>query len=159
MSDLEYPACINELYQSEVFGEQAFLALMAAAKNERERYHFGTLLQLESETKVRLRPFLRKYELDLVESRETEDQITGFVELYANNSWPDFLAAMKPVVDQYLARFHEIAHAGPDQDKEILQSMITHEESFLHWIEKELAGEEGALDSAICQLQYPLTAP
>ena len=26
MSDLEYPACINELYQSEVPGEKAFLA-------------------------------------------------------------------------------------------------------------------------------------
>lgn len=37
MSNLEYPACINELYQSEVLGEQAFLALMAAAKNEREK--------------------------------------------------------------------------------------------------------------------------
>ena len=42
MSDLEYPACINELYQSEVLGERAFLALMAAAKNERKKYHFGT---------------------------------------------------------------------------------------------------------------------
>lgn len=39
MSDLEYPECINELYQSEVLGEQAFLALMAVAKNEREKYH------------------------------------------------------------------------------------------------------------------------
>ena len=38
MSDLKYPACISELYQSEVLGEQAFLALMAAAKNEREKY-------------------------------------------------------------------------------------------------------------------------
>lgn len=159
MGDLEYPACINELYQSEVLGEQLFLALMAVAKNERERYHFGTILQLESETKVRLRPFLRKYELEFVESRETEEQISGFVELYENSSWLDFLAATKPVVDQYLARFHEIANAGPDQDKEILQSMITHEESFVHWIEKELAGEEGSLASITCQLQHPLTAP
>ncbi len=56
MSDLEYPACINELYQSEVLGERAFLALMAAAKNERKKYHFGTFSRLESETRVRLRP-------------------------------------------------------------------------------------------------------
>ena len=56
MSNLEYPARINELHQSEVLGEQAFPALMAAAKNEREKYHFGTRLQLEFETKVRLRP-------------------------------------------------------------------------------------------------------
>lgn len=42
MSNLEYPACIKELYLSDVLGEQAFLALMAAAKNEREKSHFGT---------------------------------------------------------------------------------------------------------------------
>ena len=45
MSNPEYPECINELYQSEVLGERAFLALMTAAKNKREKYHFGTLLQ------------------------------------------------------------------------------------------------------------------
>jgi hypothetical protein len=37
--------------------------------------------------------------------------------------------------------------------------MVIHEEAFSHWIEKEAAGEEGALNAAIVQLQYPLTAP
>jgi hypothetical protein len=37
--------------------------------------------------------------------------------------------------------------------------MITHEKSFVHWIEKETAGEEGSLDAAISQLHYPLAAP
>jgi hypothetical protein len=157
MSDLEYPACINELYQSEVLGEQAFLALMAAAKTEREKYHFGTLLQLESETKVRLRPFLQKYDMAFVEEPDSGDQVAGFLALYQNNSWLDFLAALKPVVDHFLARFHEIAQAGPAEDQDVLQSMITHEESFVHWIVKETAGEEGSLDVAISQLQCPLT--
>ena len=43
MSNADYPTCINELYQSEVFGEGAFLALMAVAKNEREKHHFGAI--------------------------------------------------------------------------------------------------------------------
>ena len=34
--------------------------------------------------------------------------------------------------------------------------MVRHEESFIHWIEKETAGEEGALDVALSQIQYPL---
>jgi hypothetical protein len=63
------------------------------------------------------------------------------------------------MIDQFLARFMEIAEAGPDEDKDILESMIRHEESFVHWIEKETAAEEGALDVAISQLQYPLPAP
>jgi hypothetical protein len=159
MSDLEYPGCINELYQSEVLGEQAFLALMAVAKNQRERYHFGTILQLESETKTRLRPFLQKYQIDFVESQEESEQVAGFVAAYQENSWLEFLAALKPLVDQFVARFQEIADAGPVEDQDVLQSMVKHEESFVHWIGKEIAGEDGALDLAISQLQHPLPAP
>ena len=44
MSITEYPACVHELYQSEVLGEAIFLALLKVAKNEREKYHFGTAL-------------------------------------------------------------------------------------------------------------------
>jgi hypothetical protein len=156
MSDLEYPACIDELYQSEVLGEQAFLALIAVARNERERYHLGTLLQLESETKVRLRPFLRKYGMEFVESQDDSEQVAGFVSAYQENSWLGFLAALKPLVAQFVARFQEIADAGPSEDQEVLQSMVTHEEAYVHWIEKETAQESGALDSAISQLKYPL---
>ena len=159
MSDLEYPACINELYQSEVLGEQVFLALMAVASNEREKYHFGTLLQLESETKVRLRPFLQKYHMGFGEEQGSMDEVAGLVALYKENSWLEFIAALQPLVSQFLARFQEIADTGPVEDQEILQSMIKHEESFVHWIEKETAGEQGSLDVAISQLQYPLAAP
>ena len=159
MTELEYPACINELYQSEVLGEQAFLALMAVARNEREKYHFGTFLQLESETKVRLRPFLQRYDLDLVENLDSGEQISGFVALYEQNSWLDFLSTLKPMIEQFLARFREIASAGLEQDQAILNSMVIHEESFVHWIEKEIAGEEGSLDAAIRQLQHPLPVP
>ena len=159
MSDLDYPACINELYQSEVFGEAAFLALMRAAKNERERYHFGTLLQLETETKARLRPFLVRHGLEVDESQGGGEAVPGFLALYQQSDWLDFLAQLKPMIDQFLARFMEIAEAGPDEDKDILESMVRHEKSFVHWIEKEMAGEEGALDVAISQLQYPLPAP
>jgi len=118
---------------------------MAVARNEREKYHFGTFLQLESETKVRLRPFLQKYGMGLVESLDADsgEQVAGFVALYEESSWVDFLSALKPLIYQFLARFREIADAGVAQDQDILDSMIIHEESFVHWIEKEVAGEEG----------------
>ena len=118
-------------------------------------------LQLESETKVRLRPFLQKYGMGLVESLDADsgEQVAGFVALYEESSWVDFLSALKPLIYQFLARFREIADAGVAQDQDILDSMIIHEESFVHWIEKELAGEEGSLDAAISQLQHPLPAP
>jgi hypothetical protein len=159
MSNLEYPACINELYQSEVLGEAAFLALIGAAKNERDKFQFTTLLQLETETKARLRPFLYRHGIELDESQVAPEQAAGFAALYSENSWPDFLTQLKPMVEQFLGRFEEIAAAGPEEDRDILQSMVRHEESFVHWIDKELAGEEGGLDVALSQIQYPLAAP
>lgn len=158
MSDLEYPACINELYQSEVVGEAAFLALIKAARNERDKYHFTTLLQLETETKARLRPFLFRHGLELDESQLGTEQVAAFLALYRDNSWREFLTQLKPMIEQVVGRFEDIAAAGPEEDQDILRSMVRHEQSYMHWIEKETAGEEGALDVAISQLDYPLPA-
>lgn len=52
MPQLIYPNCIRRLYESEVNGEVIYSTLLKAAKAERDRYHFATLLQLESETKT-----------------------------------------------------------------------------------------------------------
>jgi hypothetical protein len=159
MSDTGYPECINELYQSEVLGEQAFLALVDAARNERDRYHFGTFLQLESETKARLRPLLQKYGMPFVEHAEAREAVAGFAALYTDNEWQGFLAQLKPLIEHFITRFQEIADAGPAEDREVLQSMVTHEQSFIHWIEKEMAGEPGGLELAIDQLNFPLAEP
>ena len=159
MSDLEYPACINELYQSEVVGEAAFLALIKAARNERDKYHFTTLLQLETETKARLRPFLFRHGLELDESQVETEQVAGFLALYRDNSWPEFLTGLKPMIEQVIGRFEDIAAAGPEEDQDILHSMVLHEQSYMHWIEKETADKEGGLDVAFSQIQYPLSAP
>ena len=158
MNNAHYPTCINELYQSEVLGEQAFLALINMAKNEREKYHIGTVLQLETETKARLRPFLLKHGFELVEEPGGEI-VDGIVAAYRENNWLDFVAGLTPLVNDTLARFKEIAAAGPAEDQDVLQSMVIHEESFVPWIEKETAGEEGALDAIISQLHFPLPAP
>ena len=37
MSEADYPGCINELYQSEVLGEAAFLGLIKVARSEERR--------------------------------------------------------------------------------------------------------------------------
>ena len=159
MAKVDYPACIRELYESEIFGEAISLALMAVSKNDRDHYHNGTLLQLETETKARLRPFLSKYGISL--SEETDlSSIPQLVAAYQGSSWHEFMGITAPVVKQYLARFKEIAEAGPAEDQDYLQSMVRHEASILRWMEMEAEGmTEGSLDGIIEQLQYPLPAP
>jgi len=158
MTDTDYPGCIQELYQSEVLGEAAFLALHAVARNELDRYYFGTILQLETETKARLRPFLFKHGMALEEQTDAA-QIEGFVAAYQEHPWHEFLAGLQPLVDSFVARFREIAEVGPAEDQDVLQSMVIHEQAFVTWIQRELAGEANPLEAVINQLQYPLPEP
>ena len=159
MTTLVYPACIRELYESEIFGEASALALLAVAKTERDRYRFGTLLQLETETKARLRPLLAKHAMPLAENMDLGD-VAGMVAAYRAGSFQEFAAAIKPVVERFLSRFKEIAHAGPDDDRDVLDSMVRHESAILRWLTMESEGNsDGALDDMEKELQYPLPKP
>ena len=134
MTAVDYPACLRDLIESEIFGEAVSRAIWEVARNDRERYHFATLMQLETETKARLRPLLYKHGVSLSEQAPTE-QIAEIVEAYLNTSWEEFAGFNKEVVLGFLARFKEIAEAGPEEDKEILHSMIRHEKAILKWFD------------------------
>jgi len=156
MSKMNYPECIRELYDSEIYGEAIFLALIEVSNSEREKYHFGTLLQLETETKARLRPLLSKHQISLQE-HDVSSQIKDVVGFYQSVDWQEFLAGMRSGIVDFLARFQEIFDAGPASDRDMLKSMIVHETSILTWLDMELSGEsKGSLDEIIKQLQYPL---
>jgi hypothetical protein len=151
-----YPACIRDLYESEILGEAVFLALVAIARNPREKYQLGTLLQLETETKARLRPFLFRHGISLDETMDLAG-VAVVIEGYQALSWPEFAAANVPVVQGFLSRFEAILELGPAEDKRTLQSMVDHEGSILRWARMESDGiTEGSLDDVIAQLQYPL---
>jgi hypothetical protein len=156
VEDLSYPACTRELYESEILGETLFLALVREAKNPRDRYHLGTLLQLESETKARLRPLLFTHGVSLDEVMDL-----SIVELavgaYRDMSWQEFAGLNIPIVEGFLARFEAIAKVGDEADHEILEAMVRHEASILRWATMERDDVvDGSLDDVIAQLNYPL---
>ncbi len=156
MADLEYPACTRELYESEIVGESLFLALVQEAKTPRDRYHFGTLLQLESETKARLRPLLYKHAVSLAEDADLS-LLELAIAAYRDSSWQEFMSLNVPVVSDFLQRFEAIAEVGDLQDADVLQSMVHHEASILRWAQMESRGEtSGSLDDVVAQLNYPL---
>jgi hypothetical protein len=156
VNESAYPACIRDLYESEIFGEAVFLALVEIAKNPREKYQLGTLLQLETETKARLRPFLFHHALSLDETMDLAG-VAVAVEGYQALNWPVFAAANIPVVQGFLSRFESILELGPTEDKRILQSMVNHEAAILRWVTMESESiTDGSLDDVVAQLQYPL---
>lgn len=154
MSD--YPKCVRELLESEILGEALFIALFQVAKNPTDKYHFGTLLQLETETKARLRPLLYKYDIPLDEEVNSE-LVEQLVALYLDTNWIKYMNALRPVATQFIERFKQIVEVGPTEDKTILKSMVVHEFSILKWIDLEIAGnKEESLKAVIDQLQYPI---
>jgi hypothetical protein len=156
VENLSYPACTRELYESEILGETLFLALVQVAKSPRDRYHLGTLLQLESETKARLRPLLYKHGVSLDEVADLS-LVDAAIGAYRDMTWQEFVAVNVPVVEDFLARFETIADIGDEADREILESMIRHEASILRWATMERDGVvDGSLDDVIAQLNYPL---
>jgi hypothetical protein len=158
MDELSYPQCTRELYESEILGETLFLALVEQAKSPRDKYHLGTLLQLESETKARLRPLLFKHGVSL--SEETDLSILDVaIKAYQEMTWQEFMSVNVPVVQEFLDRFKAIAAIGDADDMEILDSMIKHEAAILRWATMEAAGPtDDSLDDVIVQLQYSLPA-
>jgi hypothetical protein len=50
-----YAEALQDFYSVEVLGEAIYSALLGAARNDNERLKWGTLLQLETETKAWLR--------------------------------------------------------------------------------------------------------
>jgi len=159
MSDLQYPQCIRELYESEILGEKISLALLKEAKTDRDKYHIGTLLQLETETKARLRPFLHRYGMSLDEEADPRG-LDDFVGAYKAMSWKEFAGFLTEPVQSFLSRFEEIAAAAPPEDKSVVDSMIEHEAAILRWAKLESAGpREDSLDAMISQLKFPLKAP
>ena len=107
MEDLSYPSCTRELYESEILGETLFLALVREAKTPRDRYHLATLLQLESETKARLRPLLFKHGVSLDEVADLS-LLELAIGAYRDMAWRDFVGLNVPIVEDFLAKFEAI---------------------------------------------------
>lgn len=156
MDSLSYPECTRVLFESEILGEAVFRALVAEARSGRERYHLGTLLQLETETKARLQPLLYKHGVSLDEEMDLS-LLDIAVATYKESTWPEFTAANIPIVEDFISRFEAIVKVGDDADRDILDSMVRHETSILRWATMESEGRiDGSLDDIIEQLVWPL---
>jgi len=159
MGEPRYPHCLLELYRSEIFGERISLAMLPWAKTAEERWKLGTIAQLESETKARLRPLLAKYGLPLDEG-DVSGAVAELLPILTAGSWEDFMRGMNADLHKFLAVFRGIESIGPEEDRSILQSMIVHEQSLITFTERELAGDpHDSLKDVIDQLAYPLPRP
>jgi hypothetical protein len=160
MNRAEYLSAVNEfIYQGEVLGEAVFNLYLGLEENAERRYKLATLLQLESETKVRLRPFMTQLGLSIAQA-EVRDRIAESAQSYRSKSWRQHMEELAGITSFFLEKFREIEDAAPDSEREVTHSMVVHETALNKFAQLELAGDaNNSLNDVIAQLQYPLAPP
>jgi hypothetical protein len=156
MDRAEYLQSVSEhFYQGEVLGEAFFAACVALESDPDRRRKWATLLQLESETKARLRPFLVRLGLGIAQD-DVSARVAEFTKDFAAKSWRQHMQEIADITDFYLQKFRAIEQAAPDDEREMARSMVAHEAAIHRFAKMELAGEtEASLRAVLAQLQWP----
>jgi hypothetical protein len=160
MNRTEYLAAVNEfMYQGEVLGEAVLGRWLQLENDPVRRYKWATLQQLETETKARLRPFMMRLGLSVVEN-DVSDRVAEFSKGFADKSWSELMGLMVEVTDSYVTKFREIEAAAPDSEREVARSMVVHETALNEFAKRELTGDaENSLADVIGLLQWPMARP
>lgn len=161
MNTDEQRAGLQELYQGEVIGEAVFDAMLHHLDGDRQRYVVATMLQLETETKARLRQHAAVRGLDLAEDPEQRKAGEGLAAQLASVTWQEKMEVLHDILaGTYVPRYREIAAAAAPEDAEVTAYMVEHETSLLAVTERELAGDTATSVARILpQLRYPLPEP
>jgi hypothetical protein len=151
---------LSELYQGEVLGEAVFTGLLPHLDDDRQRYVVATMLQLETETKARLRPIAVARGLDITEDPAQRAAGAGLAAELASSSWREKMQVVHDAGGAYLDRYREIAALAGPEDAEITGYMVEHEASLFEVGKRELAGETASsVELVVPQLRYPLPVP
>ena len=156
----EFKKGIMEMYQGEVIGEGFTNRLLAFYDDPLQRYKVAVMLQLETETKARLRPVIMRLGLDPTELEESRRVGHAFAERLAGLDWTEAMAQLRDGVKPYVDRYLEVETMAPAEYREIAHSMVVHEQAFYRFAELEAAGNTtNSLDDIIAQLTYQLPKP
>ncbi len=156
----EYLKAVREdFYQGEVLGEAFFSAALAGETDPDRRWKLGCLLQIETETKAKLRPFLARLGLPIEEEDPTPRIAAGLESWRSAASWRDRMETLFGALDHFLARYRAIEADAPPSEVEVARAMVRHETAIKAFVERELAGDPRSLDPVLAELAHPLPEP
>jgi hypothetical protein len=113
MADAAFVKGVSELYQGELLGEVLLGGLLKTAENDEQRYKLGTMLQLETETKARLRPLAFRYGLDLAEDAAVRTEGLSAVETLSPLSWHQKMQTIHDIIrDRYIPRYTDPSNSA-----------------------------------------------
>jgi hypothetical protein len=154
-------AGLQEFYQGEILGEALFDTMLHSARNESERYKIALMLQLETETKARLRPILAAQGLPLQEDPGMRPEGERFARELEGATWKEKMQALADSIGRtYVPRYRELTGSLPPPLRAVGESMVAHEQALLEMARRELAGDSKRSDEPVRDLLInPLPRP
>jgi tryptophan 2,3-dioxygenase len=157
MSIERFKQGLVELYQGELLGEVVFEQLLGFFTEPEQQAKLGALLQLETETKARLRPALVELGLPLTEQNNSRQQGLDLANALQHSTWEQAMAVIRDAVAPFVDHYRQIAASAPSQYAELAESMVLHEQALLDFAELELAGErDNSIKAVTAQLHFKL---
>ena len=148
----KYLAGVTELYQGEVEGEGLFSTLLGTCPAE-HAYGVALLLQLESEAKARLRPFLWRLGISLVENETMRAAGIEFANKLKGMSWRAAMLELAELAKPFRDRYRALEAVAPEEDKPYVSFMVAHEITVIRYAEFQAADNAKA---AIEEVLNPL---
>ena len=157
MNTEQFKSSLMEYYQGELLGEAAMEQLLEYFDEPAQQAKLAVLLQLETETKARLRPALLKLGLPLTMEDSSREEARTIAGAFADLSWDQAMAAMCEQLPSVVQQYREIADSAPEEYRELAESMVVHEQSLLDFATLEANGNSThSLDAVTAQLHFKL---
>jgi AcrR family transcriptional regulator len=170
MSDMEFVTdrpvpssfaeILEEIYQGEAGGEAFFCEMLARFREPDQQYKLGSLLQLETELKAKIRPLAFKHGVEIVEDQDSKRQIAELAIQFDGQSWDQFIQGFAQMMPTFVDRFRMLGAAMPADQADLAAAVVEHEESIEEFARLEAAGSsEQSIDRVVRQLIHPLPSP
>lgn len=151
---------LQDFYQGEIIGEALFDRMLDFYDDPVHRHKVALMLQLETETKARLRPAMLELGVDLRELDASREAGLTMAASLADKPWADAMAMLHEALLPFVERYTAIAAQAPAPYRDLAQSMVRHETSLLRFAARESAGDTtNSTADIVAQLQYPLPPP
>ena len=152
MTNNDFSNALRELYDGELLGEAFFECMLGQFHNSEQSRKLTIALQLETETKARLRPFVVAAGLELNDDGEARNTGRKLASGFARKSWREVMAGLLEILEPAVQRYQEILDNSPYEFRELANSMLIHEKALLSFVEAELEGKPNSTDAMSDQL-------
>tara|TARA_Y100001958_G_C21240397_1_gene567904 strand:- start:479 stop:1009 length:531 start_codon:yes stop_codon:yes gene_type:complete len=159
----EFKENLLNVYRGEQFGEAFYATLLAETDDENEVVILAALLQLETEGKARVRPFIVKYGLP---AYDNPNSIAGGVETargLENESWRNKFEAMAAIIreqglPQYEGLLEKVIPEEEPEAAELAEFVAAHERVILEVCENVVNGTPNPTSPLDDFLHFPIAS-